>query len=69
VSSFIINALFGIVLFVSSGQFIQFLINNKDLFEIGTHIATILGIPTGVYVYYVSKKRKENLENLKYMIN
>ncbi|PSB16078.1 hypothetical protein C7B76_12305 [filamentous cyanobacterium CCP2] len=60
-NSFIINAFFGTILFVSFGKFAQFLIDNKELFEVATNIATILGIPVGIYVYYVSKKKEREL--------
>ncbi|MFB2838738.1 hypothetical protein [Floridanema evergladense] len=61
INSFIINTFLGTILFISLSKFSQFLIDNKELFQVATNIATILGIPVSIYVYYVSKKKEREL--------
>ena len=56
--SFIIAALLSVVINPLLGNVTQVFIDNKELFEVAANIATILGIPSGITVYYFSKKRE-----------
>lgn len=56
--SFIFVALLSIIITPLLGNITQAFIDNKELFEVAANIATILGIPSGIAVYYLSKKRE-----------